>query len=309
MTSRAAAALAILLLAGPAQAATHLTLGVAAVSEFTPVFVAENQHYFAAHDLDVTLQIVPNSSTLIPALLSDSVQIGGPPAPVFLQAIGQDLPIVCFAAGSLTDPNQPVGAVLAPPAAGIRTPADLAGKRLAVSGINSIMQILLRQWLVERHANPAATTYVEVPFSRMEDALKSGSVDAVLEVQPFVTRMQTANVAKIALDYYRDVPANTLSTAYCGSSTWATAHIPVLAAFRAAIEDAASFITQHPAEAHKILADTLHLPPDVAANLPFATYRSALLPSQITWWVQTLRDQNLLEAPLDPATVILPIPP
>ena len=185
---RARLATALLCCIGPAraQAPTHLVLGVVAVAEFTPAYVALDQGFFARHGLDVALQIVPNSSTLIPALLSDSVQVGGPPAPVFLQAIAQGLPIACFAAAALADPAQPVGAVVAPAAAHIATVADLKGKRLAVSGINSVMQILLVRWLRERQFDPTGITFVEVPFSRMADVLKTGSIDAALEVEPAI---------------------------------------------------------------------------------------------------------------------------
>lgn len=295
---------ALLLLAPQAWAQTKLTMGVTAVAEFTPVFVAMQRGLFSEAGLDVTLQIVPNSSTLIPAMMAGSVQVGGPPAPVFLQAIGQGVPIVCFAAGSQTDPNHPVGGIVAPAGSPIAGRRDLAGKRLAVSGINSIMQILLRQWLMQRGIDATGIGFVEVPFSRMGDALKSGSVDAVVEVEPFVTRM-VEDGAKLVIDYYRDVPAGTLSTAYCGTRAWASAHGPAIGALRQVLDRASAYVEEHPAESRQIMAETLKMPAQIAARLPLSTFRSALLPAQITWWVQTLRDQHLLDAPLAPEMVIL----
>lgn len=307
---RGLAVLLLALLLHPAAAETlapeKLTLGVTAVAEFTPVFVAVERGLFAAHGLDVTLQIVPNSSTLIPAMLSGAVQIGGPPAPVFLPAAGQGLPIVCLAAAALTDPAQPVGAVVARPDSTIATARDLEGTRLAVSGINSIMQILLRDWMVRKGADPARVRFVEIPFSHMQDVLKSGAVDGVVVVEPFVSRMVQAGAARIVADYYREVPQGTLSATYCTTRDWAAQHQAAIAGFRAGLRDAADLIARDPAAARAVLASTLKLPPNVAAALPFGVYRFALAPGQIAWWLRVLREQGVMDADIDPAAVLVP---
>jgi len=302
--------LAALLLAWPlaARAAEpeKLVLGVTAVVEFTPAYVAVSRGIFAAHGLDVTLQIAPNSSTLVPGILSGGVQIGGPPAAVFLPAISQGLPLVCLAAASVTDPAKPVGAVLGPMNSTIATAKDLEGKRLAVSGINSVMQILLRDWMTGHGADPAKSIFVEVPFSRMADVLKAGSVDGVVVVEPFVTRIREAGIGKIVADYYRDVPEGTLSAAYCSTRVWAAAHPEAVAEFRASLEEAGRFVIENPDAAHAILAQTLKLPPEVAASLPFTIRSFRLTTAQVAWWVRVLRAQGVIDADIDPASMIVP---
>jgi NitT/TauT family transport system substrate-binding protein len=297
---------ALLLLALPARAQTKLVLGVTAVAEFTPVYVAVDQGIFAKHGLDVTLQIVSNSAMLIPAMLNGGVDIGGPPAPVFLAAAAQGLPITCFAAAAHIDPSNPTGAVLARPDIAITKPEDLLGKRVAVSGINSIMQVLLREWLTERHIDSSRITFVEVPFPRMSDSLKANAVDAVVAVAPFTLRMEQTGVARLALDYYRDLPNGTLSATYCATRDWSAAHTPAIAGFRASLMEARAFIEAHPNAVRDVLARTLKLTADVAGKLPMGTLDFTITPEQVAWWEHVMRTQGLLDREIEPKLVLVP---
>jgi NitT/TauT family transport system substrate-binding protein len=296
---------ALLVLALPARAQTHLVLGVTAVAEFTPAYVAVDQGFFAKHGLDVTLQIVPNSATLIPAMLNGGVTVGGPPAPVFLAAAAQGLPITCFAAAAHIDPSNPTGAVLARPDITLTKPEDLLGKRVAVSGINSIMQVLLREWLTERHIDSKKITFVEVPFPRMSDSLKANAVDAVVAVAPFTSRMEANGTARLALDYYRDLPSGTLSATYCATRDWAEAHAPAIALFRASLTEARAFIEAYPEAARDVLARTLKLPTDVAGTLPMGTLDFSITPEQVVWWERVMRAQGLLDREIEPKSVLV----
>ena len=295
-------------LASAAQAegpATRFVLSVTAVAEFTPAFVALDQRFFAKRGLDVTLQIAPNSATLVPAMLSGSVQVGGPPAPVFLPAIAQGLPIACFAAAALIDPDHPTGSVLVRPELKGIVPKDFEGKRLAVSGINSIMHVLLREWLTARKVDSARIFFVEVPFSRMADSLKAGAVDGVVEVEPFISRITEAGTGVVGADFYRELPAGMLTTAYCSPRDWATANPAAIAAFRAALEEAGTLISADPKHARAILARSLKLSETVAADLPMGIFRFNLTGEQITQWTQILRRQGLLDDAIDPRQVLL----
>lgn len=303
---RAVFLLGLLLLALPARAETRVHMGLVAVAEMNPAYVAVDQGFFAKHGLDVTLQIVPNSASLVPAMLHGDVQIGGPPPPVFLSAVAQGLPLVCFAATSWIDPKDPVGAVLAREGVTITRAEDLVGKRVAVSGINSIMQVLLRYWLDQRHVDSSKIAFVEVPFSRMGDALRAGAVDAVVAVAPFTLRMEQAGVGHLALDYYRDLPNGTLSSAYCSTKQWEAAHPDVVPAFRAGLDDAKAFIIAHPAEARAILAKTLKLDAAVVGSLPMGTMDFGISASQVKWWEDVMQAQGLLDHPVDPASVLVP---
>jgi NitT/TauT family transport system substrate-binding protein len=298
--------LGVLLLALPARAQTSLHLGLVAVAEMNPAYVAVDQGFFAKHGFSPTLQIVPNSATLIPAMLHGDVDVGGPPAAVFLSAAAQGLPLVCFAATSWIDPKDPVGAVIARDGVTIARAEDLVGKRVAVSGINSVMQVLLRYWLDQRHVDSAKISFVEVPFSRMGDSLRAGAVDAAVAVAPFTLRMEQSGVGHLALDYYRDLPNGTLSSAYCSTKDWVAAHPDAVTRFRAALDDAKAFILAHPTEARAILAKTLKLDAAVAGSLPMGTMDFGISASQIGWWDDVMQAQGLLDHRVDPASVLVP---
>src|SRR5204863_5837793 len=71
----------------------------------------------------------------------------------------------------------------------IKSPKDLAGKRIAGPGVGSVMHVALIDWVKKDGGDPAGITGVEVPFPNMADQLKAGRVDAVEQLEPFVGAM------------------------------------------------------------------------------------------------------------------------
>src|SRR3981189_2183934 len=100
-----AAAFAAILAAGPVQAQTKIQIGCTATSDCASAMVAVDEGIFRKHGLDAEMVLIGINSNIPAAILSNSIQIGGPTSTVFLQAVD----------GGLAPPALPRAPVLDPP--------------------------------------------------------------------------------------------------------------------------------------------------------------------------------------------------
>ena len=135
----ALAAVAITLsLSGPgtARAQEKIKMAYTAVSGFTLGYVAEQQGFFQKRGVDVDFVQTAISGNIPGAIVSGSVDIGGPTMPSVLQANDAGLHLVVFAGGAVYP--LPGDVLVVRPGSGIKTTKDLKGKTVGVPGLGAI---------------------------------------------------------------------------------------------------------------------------------------------------------------------------
>ena len=144
--------------------------------------VAVDEGIFGKHGLDVEMTPIGINSNIPAAILSNSIQIGGPTSTVFLQAVDGGLDLVAIAGASVMNPTSN-GNITAFVRNGItiKEPRDFVGKKVGAPGLNAFLHVLFVKWLVEKGVDPKSVNFVEVTFPTMSDIIKSGGVDAVLD--------------------------------------------------------------------------------------------------------------------------------
>jgi NitT/TauT family transport system substrate-binding protein len=157
----------------------------------------------------------------------------------------------------------------------IRTPADLAGKTIAVNALKGVAEVVVRGALKKLGVDPNSVKLVPIPFPAMRTALNNGQVDAVHTPEPFLSQI-LGDGGRIVL-----APGPTLGRywpngCYVALEDW-TAKNPGLAKrFRLAINEALAYSQTHP--------------DDIRALLPAAT-RNIRLPV----WSPLIDRAQLLE--------------
>src|SRR5258707_3525678 len=101
----AAAALAAILAANPVNAQTKIQIGCTATSDCASAMVAVDEGLFKKHGLDAEMVLIGINSNIPAAILSNSIQIGGPTSTVFLQAADGGLDLVAVSGASVMNPN------------------------------------------------------------------------------------------------------------------------------------------------------------------------------------------------------------
>src|ERR1700709_2525055 len=101
----AMAIFAAILAAGPAHAQTKIQIGCTATSDCASAMVAVDEGLFKKHGLDAEMVLIGINSNIPAAILSNSIQIGGPTSTVFLQAVDGGLDLVAVAGASIMSPT------------------------------------------------------------------------------------------------------------------------------------------------------------------------------------------------------------
>ncbi|HXZ18218.1 MAG TPA: ABC transporter substrate-binding protein, partial [Roseiarcus sp.] len=105
--SLSAGVLALALVAAPGVAEPFkLKMACTATSDCASAMVARDEGISATHGLDADVQLITINTNIPPAIVSDSIQIGGPTVPVFLQAVDGGLDLVAIDGASVMDPAQ-----------------------------------------------------------------------------------------------------------------------------------------------------------------------------------------------------------
>ena len=228
-----------------------ISLGLIPLELNSLIYVADNQHYFAANGLDVTIKSYSSGFASINGLLNGEVNIGF--AAEFVVAEEALANASFYAFGSIAKYN--IYNVVARTDHGIAHVSDLAGKKIGVA-FGTIAQFYLGTFLDQNNINPNQVTAVNVPNTQTADALANGTVDAAVTYQPIIGQIESrlGNATVIwpsqanQLGYY---------DAACTQS-WATAHSDLIVRFLKALIQAEDFITNHQSQAEAIVTKTLN---------------------------------------------------
>ena len=290
--------------AAPVSAATKLKFGYSAASAFSSAFVAADQGIFTKHGLDVEMVLVPNSSTTPAALVSDSLQIATPTAPVTLQAIENGLDLVILTGAGITVKGATDAAVLSREGSNIKVAKDFEGKKLGTPGLNGFLHVLFREWMTRNGADWKKTVFVESSFAQLGDVLKGGQVDGILTADPFKTRVLEAKQGYVVSNYVGEIGDGIASGWFVSSRKWATTNKEAAAAFQKAINEAADLGNKDPSILRKAIGVYTKLPEAVLAQVVLPVLEASMPDSKVNDWSKMCVAQGLTKRPSDPGRIV-----
>jgi len=296
----------VLLAATPAIAQSKIQIGCTATSDCASAMVAVDEGLFKKHGLDAEMVLIGINSNIPAAILSNSIQIGGPTSTVFLQAADGGLDLVAIAGASVMSPitNSNIGA-FARNGVTIKEPKDFVGKKVGAPGLGAFLHVLFVKWLVEKGVDPKAVNFVEVSFPTMADIIKSGGVDVVLSGEPFITRMSNAGLGTVAAHYAADLARSEPIIFYAASRDWAEKNPDTIKKFRAAIAEGAAIVNSDPEKTSAAISKFTKQPLELVKSTPPNKSEPALKAGQLGWWVDVMASQKLLQSKLELNKLIL----
>jgi NitT/TauT family transport system substrate-binding protein len=280
-----------------AQQRTALRVAYIPVVTWLPALVAKEEGIFEKNGLDVTFTKFPTIVNL-PAALGGQFDLVPTTAPDFLNAVASGLNLAAVAGETLETSSNKSFQVLVRADSGINAPKDLAGKRVAGPGIASVMHVALVYWVKQDGGDPSGIIGVEAPFTAMMDQLKSGRVDAVEQLEPFVGQMLGAGFKSIG-DPLLAVGDPVLFPFWIADANWARANRDVLKRWVAALEGGLAVIKSDEPKARKILAAYSGLPEAVVARIPIPHFSFKIAPEQLDVWRKVMVSQGLPLEKLD----------
>jgi NitT/TauT family transport system substrate-binding protein len=142
---------------------------------------------------------------------------------------------------------------------GIRTPADLRGRRMGVT-LGTSGEYFLWAFLVRHRIPPQAVELVDLPPSRLIESLRQGAVDGIAAWQPVRHEAELAFGDRIVSLGAPDAYAQ--AYVLVGRQDYVQAQAQALRRFVGALLDAEAFVDAHPASAKEALVGILKLSPE-----------------------------------------------
>jgi NitT/TauT family transport system substrate-binding protein len=288
-----------------AKALTPVSVAVVPITDAAPFMLAVQRGYFTRAGLDVTYKITPQSTAAAADLVHGSVNVIAAANYVsFLAAQARgSLNIRILAANSQcgTDTQD----VLALPGSGITKPADLAGKTIAVNVSPNIQTLTINRQLNADGVNAATVHYVVIPFASMASALKAHRVDAISEVEPFLTSAENSLGAEAVLAQCSGPTAGIPLGGYITSAAWASAHPATARAFQRAVEQGQALAASNPAVVEKILPTYMKVTKGTAALVSLNTFPTSANPVQLQRVANLMKAGGMLAKPLNVAPLVI----
>lgn len=177
--------------------------------------VAEEQGYFAAEGIDVEVQYIGGSSDVLSALSTNNVQIGAPTPEAVFPAREKDQDVIMI----YNFTRGPVQYLAVKPDSGIKSFADLEGKTIGTSTLESGAKLLSDAMLREEGVNLDDVDYIATGtgVAAME-ALDQDRVDALMLWDTEFTKMEQVGMD---LEYIKPEPfAELFSTTFVAQEDW-----------------------------------------------------------------------------------------
>ncbi len=200
-------------------------LGFTPSVQFAPFYLADEAGYYRDAGLDVTIQnkIDPD---MVPLIGQGSIDIGLADGTSVIPAVSQGIPITYVATIYGKFPS----IVFTKASSGIKTPADLKGKRIGIPGRYGSSWIMLQAMLSSAGLTPDDVEIVEYPDFGQGAAVAAGAVDAATGFtnnEPVQLELSGTPATVLRVDDIVPLPGNGLIT---GNATLEGKH-DVLAAF------------------------------------------------------------------------------
>jgi len=230
----------------------NLSLGGLPYEYQTLVDVAQNQHYFAENNINLTMSSYPSGPAAMTALSSNAVDVCVAADYAFVEGVIQKQNITVIAS---VDQGEFVSLLIRNDS-GIKSPSDLAGHRVGLT-LGTIEEFYLDQYLELQGLNLSNVTVVNV--SNAQDAvaaITNGTVDALVTTQLIAAQVQSQMGNNV---FAWNVQGNQLSIMLliCRSQ-WVVQNNDIVVRFLKALSKAENYVINNPSSAHAIVNSQLN---------------------------------------------------
>ena len=256
-----------------------------------PVQVAMAEGIFAKHNLKVEYTKVENIGTL-PGTLGRSFDIALSVPTTVIAAAQQGIPVTQVSGATIDVEANPTGFVIASKASGITDIKQLAGKTLGVLTETGTTHIATKAWLKQEGVDPASVKIVQVDGPAQADQLAAGRIDAVETVMPFATGILADKTAVNLGDPYLELAVELSAILWVAKQDFAAQNADVLQDFRAALDEAAEFITGNDEKARAVLKEYTGLPDAAIKSAQLPTYTTEIRPQDMKVWLDAMKEAD-----------------
>jgi NitT/TauT family transport system substrate-binding protein len=277
-----------------------ITIGSLPVVDAAPAYIADKAGYFKQEGLTVKFQQAQGGAALIPSLVNGSIQVAFSNWVSLFLAKSNGIDLTIIADGDRAKPG--FSGVFVMPNSPIKTPADLAGKKLAVNTLNNIGGLVISAVLKDKGVDPKSVKFVEVPFPDMGATLQRGDVDAVWVVEPFTSAVKATLNARMIFDPFSGPTAALPVGGYAVTKKFADENPRTVAAFARAIDKAVSDANADRSKVNEVVPTYIKIDAATAAKVTLPIYSATPNPLELQRVADLMQQFGTLSQRLDVAS-------
>jgi NitT/TauT family transport system substrate-binding protein len=229
---------------------------------------AVDEGFFEEQDLDVQVEPNPGGAANIPGVQAGDFEIAGSNVVSVLLARSQGLPVKLISAGTFggETPETDFAQILVTEDSDIQGPADLDGRSVAINTLANIAEVTTRAAVENAGGGHEDIDFVELGFPDMIPALQDGQVDAIFEIEPFVSIGLAQGLRPVVAPYAGTEPGMAIGS-YFSSDEFIAQNPEVIDRFIAGVSAAGAFVAERPDQFREALVELADLDPAVAAEV------------------------------------------
>jgi NitT/TauT family transport system substrate-binding protein len=301
------AALAVsLALTGTAFAQAKIQVGCTATSDCASAMVAIDEGIFKKHGLEVEMTPIGINSNIPAAILSNSIQIGGPTSTVFLQAVDGGLDLVAIAGATVMNPVSK------------RQHHRLCPQRHHHQGAEGLCRQESRRARAERLPARAVREMAGGERRRSQERqFRRGHLPDHGRYHQVGRRRRRADgrAVRDAHDQCRPglgrralcrrTGAHRSHHLLCGVARMGGKERAAIKKFRDALAESAEIVNNDREKASNSIAKFTKQPIELVKATPPNRSEPVLKPEQLAWWIEVMSTQKMLQSKLDTSKLVL----
>ncbi len=237
-------------------------------------YYAKDMGFFTKAGLDVTITPFQNGAQMAAAVVSGAEDIGFSNGIALSTARERGLAFTIVAPANMHVDSAPTTGIIAVlKTSSIGGAKDLAGKTIAVGGLNQIADTATKAWIDKNGGDSSKSRYLEMPLAAMSAALQAGRIDvAVLDTNNDVTHGKADDPLRRIGSSFDAISPRFIASMWFTSADWAAKHPAAARAFVQAMHETATWANSHHRESAQILAKYTGEPLERLSNVQRVTY-------------------------------------
>ncbi len=280
----------------------RIKVGIIPSTDMAPLYVAQSKGYFRDEGLDVQLVTLGGGGEVMTSLLGGDVDFTFASYPLLVQAQQKgkgkvNVRIVADASAAKPD----TVAVVVKGDSPLRSAADLAGKRIAVSSTGSMADLAVLAGMKAARVDTSGIKWQVMKFPDMLPKLQSGEIDAAFLVEPFLTVAQAQlGVWTVFQPLVGRLDGIGL-TGYAAMEKTTSAYPKTVAAFQRAVVRANRLAATPEGQnaIREALMKNAKVKPEIAPVLHLPAYPLTTDPTRLQRVPDLMREFGLIDKPFD----------
>ncbi|WP_067451957.1 ABC transporter substrate-binding protein [Actinomadura macra] len=269
---------------------------------FEPLYIAQQQGYFKAAGLDVTIKPgAQDTSQNAPSVLRGEAQFAMTDSSGFLKGAAKNMPIrIVTGLASATTRTVPTDGLLIKKGGSIASFKDLEGKTVGLAALGGTFQFIVEYLTEKSGGDPSKIKFVALPTPSLTDAAVSGKTDAVYSFGAFYAAGKQAGLTSIG-NGMNDLPGIAQGILF-SSQSYLSGNAAVAKKFTAAIAQAITYANAHPEAIRAVDKQYTQLPPAYIDKAPVSFYDKNINTAVMRTVVTKMHQYGILSgAPKDDA--------